>query len=96
MDAAPEASDVLRRLASALREAKPAGGDTDPLDLHDRALLLRIARDIAHATERQNAPLAAYLIGRYVQVRVTAGSSESEALAAAASTVHSLIGEAPA
>lgn len=87
---------MLRRLASALREAGPAGGDIDPPDLHDRALLLRIARDIAHATERQNAPLAAYLIGRFVQVSVTAGSSESAALAAAASTVRALIGEAPA
>ncbi len=87
---------MLRRLASALHEAEPAGGDLDPLDLHNRALLLRIARDIAHATERQNAPLAAYLIGRFVQVSVTAGRSESDALAAAASIVHALIGEAPA
>ncbi len=87
---------MLRRLASALIHAAPDSGDLEPLDLHDRALLLRIARDIAHATERQNAPLAAYLIGRFVQVSVAAGSSESGALAAAASIVRSLISEAPA
>jgi len=96
MDTGPEESDVLRRLASALSGADPDGADLDPLDLHDRALLLRIARDIAHATERQNAPLAAYLIGRFVQGRVAAGTSESAALAAAAAIVGSLIGEAPA
>lgn len=96
MDTGREESDLLRRLASALSDAAPGGGAVEALDLHDRAVLLRIARDIAHATERQNAPVAAYVIGRFVQVSVAAGSSESEALAAAASIVRSLIGEAPA
>lgn len=59
-------------------------------------MLLRIARDVAHATERQNAPLASYLIGRFVQAAVAAGDSEPEALERAAAIVTSLVGEAPA
>lgn len=95
MDAGPEEFELLRRLGSALGDAAPGSGALDSPDLHDRALLLRIARDVAHATERQNAPVAAYVIGRFVQVSVAAGSSESEALAAAASIVRRLIGEVP-
>ncbi len=96
MDAGPEESDLLRRLAPALRDASPGSAALEALDLRDRALVLRVARDVAHASERQNAPLAAYMIGRFVQAGVAAGRSESEALAAAASIVRSLIGEAPA
>ncbi|MEA2433719.1 MAG: hypothetical protein QOG54_1176 [Actinomycetota bacterium] len=31
----------------------------------NRNLLLEFARDVAHATERKNAPLATYIVGRY-------------------------------
>jgi Domain of unknown function (DUF6457) len=82
--------DLLARLASALTDAAPEGSRLVPLDLRERALLLSIARDVAHASERQNAPLASYLIGRFVQMRMTAGAAESEALAAAAAIVNSL------
>ena len=56
---------------------------------------VRIARDTAHSSERQNAPLAAYLIGRFVEASVEAGSSEADALREASAIVRSLIGEAP-
>jgi hypothetical protein len=94
----PESGDLLGELASRLSAA--AGPIADgasglkPVDLTGRARLLRIARDVAHATERQNAPLAAYLIGRFVEDRVRAGISETEAIEAAASVVRSLIGDA--
>jgi len=91
MDARPEEADLLQRLTTAL-----AGDDgAHPLGHHDRAVLLRIARDVAHSSERQNAPLAAYLIGRFVEASVEAGSSEADALREASAIVRSLIGEAP-
>ena len=52
-----------------------------------RASLLRAARDIAHASERQNAPLATYLVGRFVAARVAAGLQEDSAVAEAARIV---------
>jgi hypothetical protein len=96
MDGEPPESDPLGELASALSGSGPHSAHLDPLEPRDRALLLRIARDVAHATERQNAPLASYLIGRFVQAAVAAGDSEPEALERAAAIVTSLVGEAPA
>jgi hypothetical protein len=93
MDGGPQDSDLLPQLAAALGTPGSAPADLQPLDPHDRALLLRVARNVAHATERQNAPLASYLIGRFVQSSMSAGISESEALARAAAVVTSLIGE---
>jgi Domain of unknown function (DUF6457) len=95
MDGDASDSDLLRLLASALSGSAPAGAPLVPLDLHERAVLLRIARDVAHASERQNAPLASYLIGRFVQMSMDAGVAESEALARAAAIVNSLAGQAP-
>ena len=95
MDGDASDSDLLHRLASALNASAADGARLVPLDLGERALLLRIARDVAHASERQNAPLASYLIGRFVQMRMCAGVAESEALAGAAAIVNSLAGQAP-
>lgn len=64
-----------------------------PVDPAGRARLLRIARDVAHASERQNAPLAAYLTGRFVQDAVRSGVSEADALQQAESVVRTLIGD---
>jgi hypothetical protein len=95
MDGDSSDSDLLHRLASALNDSTSGGTRLVPLDLGERALLLRIARDVAHASERQNAPLASYLIGRFVQGSMSAGVAESEALARAAAIVSSLAGQAP-
>lgn len=87
--------DLLAELALRLNALL---GDTRrlaPVDTAGRGRILRIARDVAHATERQNAPLAAYLIGRFVQERIGSGVSETAALERAASIVASLIEEAP-
>ena len=89
----PDTNDLLAKLASALSAARGSAGAVQPIDLTGRARLLRIARDIAHASERQNAPLAAYLIGRFVQDAVRSGVSESDALRQAETVVRNLIGE---
>ena len=96
MDGEAPESDLLVALASALTGSEPQSAHLEPLEPRERALLLRVARDIAHATERQNAPLASYLIGRYVQAATAAGVSESEALTRASAIVNSLLSEAPA
>jgi hypothetical protein len=95
MDAITSDSDLLAQLASALTDTGASSPELRPLDPRERALLLRIARNVAHSTERQNAPLASYLIGRFVQSSVSAGMSEAEALARAAEIVTSLVGEPP-
>jgi Domain of unknown function (DUF6457) len=95
MDGDASDPDLLQRLASALSDPASEGARLAPLDPGERALLLRIARDVAHASERQNAPLASYLIGRFVQMSMSAGIAESEALARAAVIVSSLAGQAP-
>jgi Domain of unknown function (DUF6457) len=93
MSEAPGDSDVLGKLASRLSAAGDGTSAVEPIDLAVRAGLLRIARDVAHATERQNAPLAAYLIGRFVQEAMRSGMSQRDAIEQAASVVASIIGE---
>lgn len=86
-------TDLLTHLASELSGALGEDNGVEAIDLAARARLLRIARDVAHASERQNAPLAAYLIGRYVQEAVRSGTSQTEAIEQAAIVVRSLIGD---
>jgi len=93
MSEGPGDSEVLGQLALRLTAAGDGAGALEPIDLAVRARLLRIARDVAHATERQNAPLAAYLIGRFVQDAMRSGMSQRDAVEQAASAVASIIGE---
>jgi hypothetical protein len=75
------------------RLGERVGGVLQPPVGERGALLLRLARDVAHAGERQQAPLAAYLVGRYVELRRAAtGAAELEALAEAAEVVAALVG----
>jgi hypothetical protein len=90
-----EPGDILAELAAKLDALGDGAGGLDPVDLAKRGQLLRIARDVAHATERQNAPLVAYLIGRFVQTCVGAGMTEAAAIDRAAEVVRSLIAEGP-
>lgn len=57
--------------------------------------LLRLARDVAHATERLNAPLVAYVAGRHVAARQAAGLSEEGALDEVEEVVRRLLSEPP-
>jgi hypothetical protein len=45
--------------------------------------ILTLARIVAHGTERKNAPLAAYVVGRYVEARCAQGVDEGAAVAEA-------------
>jgi hypothetical protein len=75
------------------------------LDAHDHApglppgvqgRVLRIARDVAHGTERRNAPLATFIAGQYVQRRTAQGISVEEAMAEVEAVVARLLAEATA
>lgn len=46
----------------------------------DLERVLDLARVVAHGTERKNAPLAAFMAGRYVASQESAGTQAAEAL----------------
>jgi hypothetical protein len=64
--------DWLEDYAATL--AVPGLGDAE------RRGLLRLAREVAHRTERVNAPLSTYLAGRFVAERVRAGVDPADAV----------------
>lgn len=51
----------------------------EPLSPEERRLLLDLARRVAHRTERVNAPLASYLVGRWVAGRAETAEGIREA-----------------
>lgn len=53
--------------------------------------VLRLARSVAHGTERGNAPLAAFLAGRYVAARSHSGVPAAAALAEAVAAAERLL-----
>lgn len=65
--------------------------DAEPLVPATVGRLLRMAREVAHATERLNAPLCAFVAGRAVQRRVASGADESAALAEVEAAVKRLL-----
>ena len=64
--------DWIDRYAEALGEGAAAGP-------HDRRVILKLAREVAHRTERMNAPLAAFVAGQMVATRRGRGGSGEEA-----------------
>jgi uncharacterized protein DUF6457 len=64
--------DWLEDYAAALG-ASPLGAD-------ERRGLLQLAREVAHRTERVNAPLSTYLAGRFVAERVRSGAEPADAV----------------
>lgn len=66
-----------------------------PLEPRTVGMLLRLAREVAHGTERVNAPLSTYVAGRHVAERVAAGGDEAAALAEVEAAVRRLLPEPP-
>jgi predicted kinase len=64
--------DWIERYAEALGEGVTAGPD-------ERRTMLKLAREVAHRTERVNAPLATFLAGQFVAARRASGVSPAEA-----------------
>ena len=67
----------------------------DDLGDDEAAMLLELAREVAHATERRFAPLSAFVAGRYVATRVAEGATAIEALTDAVDVARSLLADEP-
>ena len=74
-------------------EALSANLDGDlALDSDEERSILGLARTVAHGTERKNAPLTTFLVGRYCALREQQGATPEEALAEAEEVAERLLG----
>lgn len=85
-------TDFLERYRVALQDA--AGW---PFELHDEDVeaVLALARDVAHGTERRNAPLATFLLGQFVLARKAEGAPVPTVLDEAQALARTLLSDAP-
>jgi Domain of unknown function (DUF6457) len=71
-----------------------SGQAASPITPRLQARLLTIARDIAHGTERRNAPVCAFIAGRYVEARHAQGVDADAALSEVAEAAARLLRDA--
>jgi hypothetical protein len=76
--------DWIEEYAQALGEGAAVGPS-------ERRAVLKLAREVAHRTERMNAPLAAFLVGQYTAVRRRAAGSVDEILGEASRIAEELL-----
>ena len=62
-----------------------------PLTGDETDRLLRVARDVAHRVERKDTPLAAFLMGMDVALRVAGGASREAAVDASIVAVEAML-----
>ena len=67
-----------------------SGGDA-AITVVDEAGILDFTREVAHGSERKNAPLATFLAGWYVGSRVSQGATPEEAWSEAAELGRQLL-----
>ena len=84
--------DWLSEFAQGLA-AKLRNGESLAPEGSSKNRLLDLARDIAHSTERKNAPLAAFIVGRYVECRVEQGVDVEDAIQEAVDIAAGLVPE---
>ena len=77
-----------QRYAEALAALEPSVGAISPEEV---GVMLRLSREVAHRSERRWAPVASYLVGRYVEARVRAGADPATALGEAFAVAESLL-----
>lgn len=82
--------DWFEEYAAALEER--LGGSDPHVHLTQEAKnpILDLARIVAHGTERKNAPLAAYVTGRFIAARGAQGADEAVALAEATAAAEAV------
>ncbi len=80
----------VNRLAAELSSAAPT---VPVIDAAAVGTLLRIAREVAHGSERLNAPLSTYAAGRHIAARMAAGVDETVALAEVEEAVRRVLAE---
>lgn len=72
--------DWFEKYAGALEERLGSSEPAVHLPGGLKTPILTLARIVAHGTERKNAPLAAYVAGRYVVARSAQGVDEAAAM----------------
>jgi hypothetical protein len=83
-------ADWLDRYADALAQSLEGNGNPG-LQRGERNVVLDLARIIAHGTERKNAPLAAFVAGRYSALRESEGLDRDAAVAEAVDAARKLL-----
>lgn len=78
--------------ADALNERLVDAGVRAGLSGEEEDLVLDLAREVAHATERVNAPLSTFVAGHYVAIREAQGTERGAALQEAIETARELLG----
>ena len=63
----------------------------EPFSEAETDRLLRVARDVAHRVERKDTPLAAFLMGMDVALRVAGGASREAAVDALIVAVEAML-----
>lgn len=84
--------DWLARFSSELATKLRNGEPLTPSG-PEKNRLLELARDVAHDSERKNAPLATFVVGRYVECRVEQGIDTDAAIAEALEVARRLLPE---
>jgi Domain of unknown function (DUF6457) len=84
--------DWLDEFAEALSHP---GGPELGIDEDDRRVVLRLARQVAHRTERVMAPLATFVAGMFVADRVREGMDQKEATREAFRVAEGMLPPAP-
>ncbi len=69
--------------------------DGSVADRDENAVVLLLARLVAHRTARRNAPLATYLAGQFAAARAGAGGSAAAAAAEALEVAEQILGPIP-
>jgi len=81
-------STYPRQFAGALGQA---GAESADLGDEETAIVLELAREVAHGSERRFAPLSTFLAGRFVGERTAHGTPPGEALAEAVAIARRLL-----
>ena len=87
----PSLEEFLERFAAELGSRLDASGRSIAIPQGSKARLLELARDVAHGTERKNAPLAAFIAGGYVFARSGDGVDGTAAVDEAVQVARSLL-----
>jgi hypothetical protein len=87
--------DWPERFAEELFRAAGRAAGPGGLDRLEVGTMLRLSREVAHRTERRWAPVATYVVGRFVATRLTAGVPLEDALAEAERIAESLLPPMP-
>ncbi len=95
MERVSVSDDITRWVTRLTAELANDGKEPLSMDAATAGALLRISREVAHGTERFNAPLSTYVAGRHVAVRLAEGIDEAAAVAEVEEAVRRILSAGP-